>query len=167
MKVTAKQTYTATLVTNKGTMDVELLPAEAPHAVNNFVFLAKQGFYDCVPFHRIIKDFMVQTGDPEGTGTGGPGYTIQDDKVSMPYDRGVVAMANTGSPNTGGSQFFIVHGTDVNNTLGPTYPIFGKVTKGLDVLDDIAATPVEASASGEPSQPTDPVWLESVKITGP
>ena len=164
MTVSAKDAITATLVTSKGDITVKLLPADAPNAVNNFVFLARQGFYTCIPFHRIIADFMVQTGDPQGTGMGGPGYTISDDKVTKPYSRGTLAMANTGAPNSGGSQFFIVHGTNVNATLTPTYARFGEVTQGLDVLDAIASTPVEASDSGEMSVPTSKVWLESVRI---
>lgn len=155
----------ATLTTTQGDITIKLLPADAPNAVSNFVFLAEEGFYTCVPFHRIIANFMVQTGDPTGTGTGGPGYTITDDKVSKPYSRGTVAMANTGAPDSGGSQFFIVHGTTVNDTLTPTYARFGEVTKGLDVLDAIAETPVEAGDSGEVSSPTEDVWLEKVTIT--
>jgi peptidylprolyl isomerase len=155
-------TYTATLKTNKGEMVVDLFADEAPNAVNNFVFLANERFYDGVVFHRIIKDFMVQTGDPEGTGGGGPGYTIEDDKTTRDYERGIVAMANTGQPNSAGSQFFIVH----NDTdLPKTYSIFGQVTKGLDVLDAIANTPVEPNAQGEPSSPTETVTLEQVRIT--
>ncbi len=163
-KVAASEKVTATLQTSKGDITIKLLPADAPNAVSNFVYLADEGFYTCVPFHRIISGFMVQTGDPTGTGTGGPGYTIADDKVSKPYSRGTVAMANTGAPDSGGSQFFIVHGTTVNDTLTPTYARFGEVTEGLDVLDAIAETPVEAGDSGEVSSPTDDVWLEKVTI---
>jgi len=124
--------------------------------------LAKKGFYKEIKFHRIIKDFMVQTGDPTGTGGGGPGYAIKDDEVKSEYGVGTLAMANAG-PDTGGSQFFIVHGESVG--LGPQYAIFGKVTKGLDVLDTIAQSEVEPSPSGETSQPTSEILLKSVKIT--
>jgi cyclophilin family peptidyl-prolyl cis-trans isomerase len=165
MAIKASDSITAQLVTSEGNIDVELMPKDAPNAVNNFVFLAREGFYTCVPFHRVIKDFMVQTGDPTGTGAGGPGYNISDDKVTKPYDRGVLAMANTGAPNSGGSQFFIVHGTTVNSTLGPTYALFGKVTNGLDVLDAIATTEVAPSDSGEMSDPVEDIWLESVKVS--
>lgn len=165
MTIAKSATYTARLKTSEGMIVAKLDAALAPHAVNNFVFLAKNGFYTCIPFHRIMRDFMVQTGDPTGTGTSGPGYNITDDKVTKPYDRGVLAMANTGAANTGGSQFFIVHGTTVNQQLTPTYSLFGKVTSGLDVLDRIATAPVVTGASGENSSPEKPVWLEKVTVT--
>jgi cyclophilin family peptidyl-prolyl cis-trans isomerase len=120
--------------------------------VNNFVFLSRQHFYDGVVFHRIIKTFMVQTGDPTGTGTGGPGYQFPDERVTGQYTTGTVAMANSG-PNTNGSQFFIVtaHG---NPGLQPNYTIFGHVTKGMATVSKIASTPVEPNpASGEISEP--------------
>src|SRR5437762_14391219 len=101
--------HTAVLETNKGNLEVQLLTAEAPKTVNNFVFLAREGFYNGVPFHRVIKSFMVQTGDPTGTGTGGPGYRFADEPIRSDYEPGTLAMANSG-PNTNGSQFFIVHG---------------------------------------------------------
>lgn len=152
--------YTATLTTSEGVMVAELDPEEGPCAVNNFVFLAREGFYKDIAFHRVIKDFMVQTGDPIGTGSGGPGYSIKDDKVSKSYERGTLAMANAG-PNTGGSQFFIVHN---DYALPPSYSIFGKVTKGLEVLDKIATSPVAMSDSGEQSKPTKKLTLKSVTI---
>ena len=116
MTIDASKTYTATVVTDDGTFDITLDPKTAPKTVNNFVFLADKGYYHCVIFHRVIPGFMDQTGDPTGTGTGGPGYTIPDEnppKAANPaqqYPLGSVAMANTGSANTGGSQFFIVAG---------------------------------------------------------
>lgn len=155
--------YTAELTTSKGVMTAELLPKEGPCAVNNFVFLAREGYYDGVPFHRIIKDFMVQTGDPTGTGRGGPGYTITDDEVDLDYEPGTLAMANTGAPDTAGSQFFIVHGTSVS--LPKTYTIFGRLTGGEKVLDAIASVPVEDNGMGEPSKPQQPVKLTKVTIT--
>jgi cyclophilin family peptidyl-prolyl cis-trans isomerase len=156
-------TYTAELQTTSGLITVELLPEEGPCAVNNFVFLAREGYYDGVPFHRILKDFMVQTGDPTGTGRGGPGYTIKDDEVTQDYAPGTLAMANTAQPDTAGSQFFIVHGTSVG--LSPTYSIFGKVTKGMDVLDKIASVAVEDNGAGETSKPSKPVELKKVTVT--
>ena len=108
-----------------------------------------------------IKDFMIQTGDPKGDGAGGPGYRFSDEPVSRSYSKGIVAMANAG-PNTNGSQFFIVHGSKVN--LRPQYTIFGQVTQGLDTVDRIASTPVEPSARGEVSSPTEPLFIESVEI---
>jgi peptidylprolyl isomerase len=160
MTIDRDKRYSATLRTTEGDLVVDLLAEEAPRTVNNFVFLAREGYYDGVPFHRIIKDFMVQTGDPTGTGTGGPGYRFEDEPVRLPYTRGIVAMANAG-PNTNGSQFFIVHGGAVN--LPPNYTIFGRVREGLEVLDRIARTPV-GPARGERSRPQREVRLESVSI---
>jgi peptidylprolyl isomerase len=154
--------YKARLTTSKGTMVVDLDEQGAPLTVNNFVFLATQGFYTNVPFHRIISGFMVQTGDPTGTGRGGPGYRFADEPVTKDYVRGTVAMANAG-PDTNGSQFFICH-ADLTSRLQKNYTIFGQVTEGLDVLDAIASVQVRPSASGEPSSPVEPVTLESVEI---
>ena len=138
MQIDPSKTYSATIETTDGTMKADLFASEAPMTVNNFVFLAQQGFYDGAPFHRIIKNFMVQTGDPvRRDGTGGPGYRFQDEPVKRAYERGTLAMANAG-PNTNGSQFFIVQGDNVN--LPPNYTIFGKVTDGLDTLDKIDIT---------------------------
>jgi cyclophilin family peptidyl-prolyl cis-trans isomerase len=159
MAIDQNKTYTATIKTTLGDMKVELLVKDAPKTVNNFVFLARQGFYDGVRFHRIMKGFMVQTGDPVGNGTGGPGYKFADEPVTRDYKRGTVAMANAG-PNTNGSQFFIVH---ADAGLPKAYTIFGQVTDaaGLATLDKIAGVPVRASGSGEMSAPT-----QEVKITG-
>jgi peptidylprolyl isomerase len=154
--------YSARMRTNKGEITIELFASEAPITVNNFVFLAQEGFYDGAPFHRVIKGFMVQTGDPTGNGTGGPGYRFEDEPVSRSYSKGIVAMANAG-PNTNGSQFFIVHGANVN--LPPSYTIFGQVTSGLDTVDQIANTPVRPSPRGEVSSPTEPLFIEGIEIT--
>ena len=162
--VDANAIYTATLTTSEGDMEIKLDPKVAPNAVANFVYLARKGFYKDVAFHRIIKDFMVQTGDPSGTGTGGPGYTIKGDAVKSPYKRGTLAMANTGSIDSGGSQFFIIH---QDYDLPPNYSIFGQVTTGLDTLDAIAETEVTAADGGEPSSPTCAVVLKNVTIDGP
>lgn len=164
MTVKPADKLTATITTSMGVMVADILPKSAPHAANNFVFLARKGFYHCLKFHRIIKGFMVQTGDPQGTGTGGPGYAIPDDTKSDAIQIGSLAMANAG-PNTGGSQFFIVQG-DQGTSLPPSYPVFGKVTSGLDVLDKIANAPVHNSDQGEPSAPSSPVYLIDVKISG-
>jgi cyclophilin family peptidyl-prolyl cis-trans isomerase len=162
MLIDPSKTYTAVIATTLGDMEVALLAAEAPITVNNFVFLAREGFYAGVPFHRIVRTFMVQTGDPTGIGTGGPGYRFEDEPVTRDYTRGTVAMANAG-PNTNGSQFFIVHGDNVN--LPRNYTIFGTVTNGLDVLDSIASVPVGPSRSGEPSSPTVDVRITQVTIS--
>src|SRR4249920_2857882 len=132
--------YTATIETSAGTMAAELYASEAPRTVNNFVFLARDGFYEGVIFHRVIKGFMIQGGDPTGTGTGGPGYQFADElNANSPsykagYVRGTVAMANAG-PNTNGSQFFIMH---ADQALPHAYTIFGKVISGMDIVDAIA-----------------------------
>ncbi len=162
MSIDASKTYEAILCTTEGDITVQLLPEDAPMTVNNFVFLAKDDFYDGVKFHRIIKDFMVQTGDPMGTGMGGPGYKFQDEPVNKDYKPGTLAMANAG-PNTNGSQFFIMHG-DYSGRLPKNYTIFGQVTAGLDVLDKIANSPVTRSPSGEVSTPTELIQISDIKI---
>jgi cyclophilin family peptidyl-prolyl cis-trans isomerase len=157
--------YTATIKTNHGDMTADLFVADAPQTVNNFVFLAREGFYDGVVFHRIIRNFMVQTGDPTGTGRGGPGYRFRDE-LSGPqgYEPGTLAMANAG-PNTQGSQFFICHGPGAAR-LPKAYTIFGRVTSGLDdALEKIATVPVRPGAGGENSSPVDPPKIESIEIT--
>jgi len=130
MEIDQDKSYTAVVKTSEGDITLELFSHDAPKTVNNFVFLARQGYYGDVIFHRVIKGFMIQTGDPTGTGTGGPGYKFADEPVRRQYTKGTVAMANSG-PNTNGSQFFIVHGATV--ALPPNYTIFGQVTDGLDV----------------------------------
>jgi cyclophilin family peptidyl-prolyl cis-trans isomerase len=154
--------YKAVLTTNRGEVTINLLQDDAPTTVNNFVFLAEQNFYENVPFHRVISGFMIQTGDPTGTGAGGPGYRFEDEEVTRDYTPGTVAMANAG-PNTNGSQFFIVHG-DLRGQLPPNYTIFGEVTDGMDIVDQIANVPVQQSRSGEMSSPTEEVYIESVEI---
>lgn len=165
MHLTEGTKYQAKVHTNKGDFTIDLLSTEAPKTVNNFVFLAKDGFYDGVVFHRIIQEFMVQTGDPTGTGMGGPGYRFADElPPALSYEPGVVAMANAG-PNTNGSQFFVCTGeqsTFLNNH--PNYTVFGKVSNGMDTVKAIAATPVAMSQSGERSKPTEEVRMESIEI---
>ena len=156
-----KKHYTATMKTDVGTITIRLLPAQAPKTVNNFVFLARQGYYDGTPFHRTIAGFMIQGGDPTGTGTGGPGYTFEDEFNDHKVVRGALAMANAG-PNTNGSQFFIVHG-DGARGLPPNYTIFGRVTSGMDVVNAIATAPVRPGGR-EASSPVNPVTINSVTI---
>jgi len=139
MTIDTTKTYTATVVTTTGTFVITLDPKTAPQTVNNFVFLADKGFYHCVIFHRVIPGFMDQSGDPTGTGTGGPGYTIPDENpptASPQYPIGSVAMANTGQPHSGGSQFFIVAGPQ-GESLANSYALFGSVTSGMNVVDTI------------------------------
>jgi peptidylprolyl isomerase len=163
LKIDATKTYTGTLETNKGIVEVELFPEDAPNTVNNFVCLAEDGYYDQTPFHRIVKGFVIQGGDPTGTGSGGPGYKFADEPIARDYERGTLAMANAG-PNTNGSQFFIVL-DDLQGKLPKNYTIFGRVTNGLDVVDAIAKTPTVAGRGGENSTPTEPITLEKVTIS--
>lgn len=152
--------YQAVVTTSKGTFTIDLFADQVPTTVNNFVFLAKEGYFDGVVFHRIMEGFMIQTGDPTGTGRGGPGYTFADEPFEGEYTRGTLAMANAG-PNTNGSQFFIMH---EDYGLAPNYTIFGRVIEGLDVVDAIATTPVTANMFGEMSTPAEVVQIESVTI---
>ncbi|MBE0609425.1 MAG: peptidylprolyl isomerase [Dehalococcoidia bacterium] len=156
MVIDPAKTYTATIETSAGTMTAEFFAADAPNTVNNFVFLARDGYYADVIFHRCIKGFMIQGGDPTGTGRGGPGYRFNDEPVSRQYLRGTLAMANAG-PNTNGSQFFIMH---ADYPLPPSYTIFGKLTSGEDVLDAIATAP-----TGAQDRPVNTVSISSVTIS--
>ena len=136
MEIDTKQNYNVVIETNRGDIELELYPEYAPRTVNNFVFLTKQGFYDGVTFHRVIANFMIQGGDPTGTGRGGPGYRFGDEFRGNPlkHETGVISMANAG-PNTNGSQFFITH--DPQPHLDGRHTVFGKVTKGMDVVNAI------------------------------
>ena len=148
---------TATIHTNHGAIELELYPADAPKTVDNFVKLAKDGFYDGVVFHRVIPDFMIQGGDPTGTGAGGPGYQFEDEFNDHKVVRGALAMANAG-PNTNGSQFFIVT-TESAAWLDGKHTVFGRVTSGMDVVDAIS----EVSRDGR-DRPHDDVTMERVEI---
>ena len=150
------KTYTATIETSAGSMTAELFASEAPRTVNNFVFLANEGFYTDVIFHRVISGFMIQGGDPTGTGTGGPGYRFDDEPVGRDYKRGTLAMANAGA-NTNGSQFFVMH---ADYALPPNYTIFGKLSAGEAVVDAIANAP-----KGAQDRPVNPVAIKSVTIS--
>ncbi|MFC1624944.1 peptidylprolyl isomerase [Patescibacteria group bacterium] len=160
-RVDPTKSYTAVIKTTKGNMTIELYSLETQVAVTNFVYLSRLGFYNGTIFHRIVNNFMIQGGDPLGNGTGGPGYNFSDEEITKDYERGIVAMANSG-PNTNGSQFFIVHKDQPD--LPKNYVIFGKVTDGLDVLDAIAESEVTQSPGGETSLPIEPVIINSVEI---
>ncbi len=136
MQIDPKKSYRATIETNRGTIELDLYAQHAPKTVNNFVFLAQQGFYDGVTFHRVISNFMIQGGDPTGSGRGGPGYNFEDEVRNNPlkHETGVISMANAG-PNTNGSQFFITHSPQPH--LNGKHTVFGKVTKGQDVVNAI------------------------------
>ena len=136
MTIDPKKNYTATMETSKGTIEIELFAKDAPKTVNNFVFLAREGFYDGVTFHRVIPNFMIQGGDPTGSGRGGPGYKFEDEVRTNPnkHGTGSLSMANAG-PNTNGSQFFITHSPQPH--LDGKHTVFGKVTSGMDVVNAI------------------------------
>jgi cyclophilin family peptidyl-prolyl cis-trans isomerase len=158
LKIDPARSYTATIKTSKGDITAKLFPEEAPNTVNNFVFLAREGFYDGVLFHRVIEGFMIQGGDPTGTGTGGPGYKFADEleaSRSRGYKMGTLAMANAG-PNTNGSQFFVMH---VDYGLPPQYSVFGKATDGLDVVDDIARSQTDGR-----DKPLEDVVISTIEI---
>ena len=159
--IEADKRYHAVIKTDKGEMTIELLSEVAPRAVNNFVFLARDGFYEDNQFHRVMRDFMIQGGCPRGDGTGGPGYRFQDEEVTRPYVRGTLAMANAG-PNTNGSQWFIVHADRA--PLPPNYTIFGALTDGDAVLDALATAPVQPSRNGENSQPAQRLTIHNIEI---
>ena len=161
MTIDPSQKITAVMHTSQGAITIELLPSDAPNTVNNFVFLAREGFYDGVVFHRIISGFMIQGGDPTGTGTGGPGYRFDDETVTRDYVAGTLAMANSG-PNTNGSQFFIVH---QRASLPKNYTIFGQVSEGMDVVDKLANLPVGMGPSGERSSPVTPPTIDRIEVT--
>ena len=169
MTIDPNKNYEAVFDTSKGKFTMQLFAKDAPITVNNFVFLSKQGYYNNVIFHRIIKTFMIQTGDPTGTGRGGPGYTIQDElqaNQKYTYGPGIVAMAKTSQPNSGGSQFFICTGADSSFlNQSPVYPIFGKIISGMDVVQAIADTQVKANPdSGEKSMPAEKVSINKIDI---
>jgi cyclophilin family peptidyl-prolyl cis-trans isomerase len=149
---------TATLKTTEGTIELELFAQDAPKTVENFTTLAEKGFYDGLVFHRVIKGFMLQGGCPQGTGTGGPGYTFDDEVNSRRVVRGALAMANAG-PNTNGSQFFIVTAEECP-WLDGKHTVFGQVTAGMDVVEAID----EAETDGR-DRPRTPIGIESVTIT--
>ncbi|MCR4277072.1 MAG: peptidylprolyl isomerase [Candidatus Roizmanbacteria bacterium] len=160
LEINKNKKYSAVLHTEKGDITIELTAKKTPITVNNFVTLAKKGFYDNTIFHRVIKGFMIQGGDPKGDGTGDPGYKFDDEPFDGEYTRGTVAMANAG-PDTNGSQFFIMH---ADNPLPKDYVIFGKIKSGMDVVDTIAGSPVQANFSGEVSTPITPIKILTIDI---
>jgi cyclophilin family peptidyl-prolyl cis-trans isomerase len=149
----------ATLHTNHGAIEIELHDADAPKTVANFTKLAGEGFYDGLIFHRVIPDFMIQGGDPDGSGMGGPGYTFEDEFNQHPVARGALAMANSG-PNTNGSQFFIVT-ADACSWLDGKHTVFGRVTSGMDAVDTISNLPRDAR-----DKPSEDARIERVELVG-
>jgi cyclophilin family peptidyl-prolyl cis-trans isomerase len=148
----------ATLHTSEGAIEVELYPDDAPKTVENFLKLARDGFYDGVIFHRVIPDFMIQGGDPTGTGMGGPGYEFEDEFNEHPVARGALAMANAG-PNTNGSQFFIVT-AEATPCLDGKHTVFGKVTSGMDVVDKISG-----AERDDNDRPKNAITIDRVELT--
>jgi peptidyl-prolyl cis-trans isomerase B (cyclophilin B) len=160
-----RTTYTATIKTNRGTIVAALDGAKAPHTVNSFAFLSAHHYFDNTPCHRLTTKniFVLQCGDPTGSGSGGPGYTIPDENLTgATYPAGTLAMANTGQPHTGGSQFFFCY---ADTPLGPQYTPFGHVTQGLDVLKAIAAAGEDDSNGPGDGKPNKPVVIESFTVT--
>ncbi len=147
----------ATLHTNHGPIEIELFDDDAPKTVDNFVKLARDGFYDGVTFHRVIPDFMIQGGDPTGSGMGGPGYTFEDEFNDHKVARGALAMANAG-PNTNGSQFFVVT-AEATPWLDGKHTVFGQVTQGMDVVDKISSVETDSN-----DKPREPVVIERVEL---
>ncbi len=157
MGIDKNKRYTATMDTSLGEIVIALDPLKAPETVNNFVFLAGYHYYDGVIFHRIIKDFVIQGGDPTGTGRGGPGYRFDDELDGIRYQVGSLAMANAG-PNTNGSQFFIISGPQ-GVRLPPQYSLFGQVVKGLDIVEQI-----QSVATDRNDRPNEDVVINSVTV---
>lgn len=165
MKIDTTKAYYATVVTNRGTFVMQLYADVAPVTVNNFVCLATNDYYDGVIFHRIMRDFMIQTGDPTGTGRGGPGYQFNDELPGdeLNYTEGSVSMANAG-PNTNGSQWFVSNSNN-SGRLEKIYTIFGQVIEGQDVVGTISEVPVSPNPSGEPSVPSATITVLDIIIT--
>lgn len=157
MTIDPSKTYTATVDTSAGQINLELWPDVAPGHVNSFVFLAKEGFYEGAIFHRVIPGFMIQGGDPTGTGTGGPGYRLKQEFNSRKHTRGVLSAARTADPNSAGSQFFLMHGDAPH--LDGQYTAYGQVTSGMDVVDTIAT-----AETGPNDRPKDPVSIQKITI---
>jgi len=161
MSLNLNKKYSAVMATTEGVIKIDLYADKTPVTVNNFVSLSKANFYNDVIFHRVVKGFMIQGGDPDGTGAGRPGYKFDDEPFDGEYTRGTIAMANAG-PNTNGSQFFIMH--QDYPMLPKDYVIFGKVSEGLEVVDKIAEAEITVNSSGEASKPVKPVKILGIQI---
>jgi peptidylprolyl isomerase len=158
MAIDPQKSYVAALETDKGTIRIKLLPDIAPQTVNSFVFLAREGYFDGVTFHRVLPGFMAQGGDPQGTGYGGPGYNLPDEFSDRPIDRGTVAMANTGAPNSGGSQFFITYTRQAR--LDGKYTVFGEVIEGMDVAEKLTPRDPDTNPNAPPGDRIIKVTIE-------
>jgi len=158
MTIDPKKSYSAVIDTTAGKITLDLYPKDAPGHVNSFVFLAREGFYNGVIFHRVITGFMIQGGDPTGTGTGGPGYQIKAEFNDRKHTRGVLSMARTNDPNSAGSQFFLMHADAP--FLDHQYTAFGQITSGIEVVDKIVSAPRDRN-----DRPNQPTKINSVTIT--
>jgi cyclophilin family peptidyl-prolyl cis-trans isomerase len=158
MAIDAQKSYVAVLETDKGVIRIKLLPDIAPQTVNSFVFLAREGYFDGVTFHRVLPGFVAQGGDPTGTGGGGPGYRLPDEFSDRPIDKGIVAMANTGQPNSGGSQFFITYTRQAS--LDGGYTVFGEVTEGMDVAESLTPRDPRTNPNAPPGDRMIKVTIE-------
>jgi peptidylprolyl isomerase len=148
MAIDKQKSYVAVLETDKGVIKIRLMPDIAPQTVNSFVFLARQGYFDGVTFHRVLPGFVAQGGDPTGTGRGGPGYNLPDEFSDIPIDKGIVAMANTGLPNSSGSQFFITYSRQ--ERLDGGYTVFGEVIEGMDVAESLTPRDPDKNPNAPP-----------------
>jgi len=157
MKIDPAKTYVATINTNKGKIVLNLFAKDAPKTVNSFVFLAREKFYDGTTFHRVIPGFMIQGGDPTGTGTGGPGYKLNQEFNARSHKRGVLSMARTNDPNSAGSQFFLMH--EDSPFLDRQYTAFGMITSGIETVDKIVSAPRDAN-----DRPKNPTKINKITI---
>jgi peptidyl-prolyl cis-trans isomerase B (cyclophilin B) len=158
MTIDPKKKYSVTIETTEGTINVDLWPDVAPGHVNSFVFLAREGYYDNVIFHRVIPGFMIQGGDPTGTGSGGPGYQLKAEFNKKKHTRGVLSAARSSDPNSAGSQFFLMHDTAPH--LDGQYTAFGQATSGLEVIDKIVAAPRDRG-----DRPQNPASITKITVT--
>ena len=157
MTIDPNKIYTATIDTTAGEIKLELYPKDAPHHVNSWVFLARDGFYNDVIFHRVIPGFMIQGGDPTGTGTGGPGYKLKQEFNARSHKRGVLSMARTNDPNSAGSQFFLMH--EDSPFLDKQYTAFGMITNGIETVDKIVSAPRDGN-----DRPKNPTKINKITI---
>jgi peptidyl-prolyl cis-trans isomerase B (cyclophilin B) len=158
MTIDPEKKYTAVIETTEGDIAVEFFPKDAPGHVNSFIFLAREGFYDGVIFHRVIPGFMIQGGDPTGTGSGGPGYQLKAEFNKRKHTRGVLSAARSSDPNSAGSQFFLMH--QVAPHLDNQYTVFGQATSGLEVIDKIVSAPKNHS-----DRPNNPASIKKITVT--
>jgi peptidylprolyl isomerase len=158
MAIDPQKSYVAVLETDKGVIRIKLLPDIAPQTVNSFVFLAREGYFDGVTFHRVLPGFVAQGGDPTGTSSGGPGYNLPDEFSDTPIDTGTVAMANTGAPNSGGSQFFITYSRQ--ERLDGGYTVFGEVIEGMDVAESLTPRDPDQNPNAPPGDRMIKVTIE-------